>query len=90
MTPEYVHLLVAARRVHDLTGHGVSIEGKGNSGKSTLIQLYRQIHHENSFYLTISSKQSCKWREKINKSLQSHGTNLLGARINYKETIIIV
>ena len=84
MTPEYVHLLVAARRVHDGTGLGVALEGRGNSGKSTFLQLYRQLNHQNSFYLKISSKNSKNWNGKIEKTLQSHGINMLGARINYK------
>ena len=62
MTAEYVHLLIAARRIHDSTDFGVAVEGCGNSGKTTLLRLYRQIHHQNSFYLSISSKQSSRWR----------------------------
>jgi ABC-type lipoprotein export system ATPase subunit len=90
MTPECAHLLVAARRVHDQTGCGVVVEGRGNSGKSTLMQLYRQIYHQNTFYLRVSGKQTNSWSTKIDNTLQRHGLNLLGARINYKETMIMV
>jgi ABC-type transport system involved in cytochrome c biogenesis ATPase subunit len=68
----------------------VIIEGKGNSGKSALLRIYRRINHQNSFYLTVSSQQHNQWSQKINKTLHHHGLNLLGSRINYKETVIMV
>ena len=90
MTPEYAHLLTAARRTHNSTEQGVSLEGRGSCGKSALVRLYRQLNHQNSFYLTVSSRQSASWVQKVGSTLHQHGLNLLGARINYKETIIMV
>jgi len=78
------------RRIHNYGAYGVYFEGKGNSGKSTLLKIYRQLNHQNSFYLTITSEQHHQWNQKIIKTLHHHGLDLLGSRINYKETIIMV
>ena len=82
---------MAARRIHTQTNYGVAIIGGGNSGKSTLLHLYRQINHKNSFYLRVDAGLAKESQiGKIDKSFQIHGRNVLGARINYKETIVIV
>ncbi len=36
------------------------------------------------------AKESKIWSQKIEGALQKHGLNILGARINYKETILMI
>jgi hypothetical protein len=90
MTPELAHLLTAARRALQNTGCGVVAQGPGNSGKSTLLKTYRQRYHEDSFYLCLWGPQASSWNNKIESVLQPHGLDLLGARINYRETVLLV
>lgn len=84
VTPELAHLLTASRRIHDRTPYGIMLQGRGNSGKSTHLHLYRQIYHQNSFYLGLSAKQASTWKRKIDSTLHRHGLHIVGARINYQ------
>jgi hypothetical protein len=45
LTPQALHTLTAARRIHDNSAQAVCLEGRGNCGKTTLLQLYRDVFH---------------------------------------------
>jgi hypothetical protein len=52
--------------------------------------MYRKLHHENSFYMQISPAEGSGWEKKLTSSLQRHGLNSLGARINYQQSVVMV
>ena len=52
--------------------------------------MYRKMHHNNSFYMQISPAEGSNWHQKLTASLQRHGLNSLGARINYQQTVVMV
>jgi chromosomal replication initiation ATPase DnaA len=90
LTPALLHELTIARRIHENTDHPVLLQGAAGSGKSVLFAMYRRLHHENSFYMQISPAEGSNWSNRLTASLQRHGLNSLGARINYQQSVLMV
>ena len=90
VTPQMAHYATIIRQVHQNSERAILLEGKPCTGKTNLLNFYRQTHYSSSYYAHIHVSQGPFWIDKLLSPLEKHSLEHVGAKINYEWGVIIV